>query len=76
MKVGDLVRFKQEPELDKIFGPSPKDIKGIVDIHEPRYDYAEAKYSAYAIIYYLQGPRAGQKSPCEIDRLEVVSESR
>ena len=47
-----------------------------MEFPEARYDYANAKYKDYAIIYYLQGPRAGQKSPCEIDRLEVVSESR
>jgi hypothetical protein len=76
VKVGDLVRFKEYPAFDKIFGRCPQDIKVIVEFPEARYDYANAKYKDYAIIYYLQGPRAGQKSPCEIDRLEVVSESR
>ena len=72
MKVGDLVRFKQHDS--PLIRRPPVDLKIVVEIKGRKNSNFDS--SNYAIIYYLQGPRTGQKSPCDINRLEVVSESR
>tara|TARA_R110000765_G_scaffold23774_1_gene59789 strand:+ start:898 stop:1110 length:213 start_codon:yes stop_codon:yes gene_type:complete len=70
MQIGDLVRFKQDP--DAPFGLPPKDLKVVLDLATER----QIGASRWVIVYYLEGQRAGQKSPCDIDMLEVISESR
>ena len=72
MKVGDLVRFKRDE--DSPFGLPPIDLKVILSA--PQETFNLYTRTTYVTIYYLQGPRAGQKNPCDIDMLEVVSESR
>ena len=72
VKVGDLVRFKQDE--DSLFGMPSSDLKVILSA--PQETFNLYTHTTYVTIYYLQGPRAGQKSPCDIDMLEVVSESR
>ena len=72
MKVGDLVRFKRDE--DAPFGLPPRDLKVILSVPKEKFDLYTR--TTWVTIYYLQGPRAGQKSPCDIDMLEVVSESR
>jgi hypothetical protein len=70
MKVGDLVRFKQNPNAP--FGLPPKDLKVVLDLALEK----QIGSSRWVIIYYMEGPRLGQKSPCDVNMLEVVSESR
>jgi hypothetical protein len=72
MKVGDLVRFKRDEESP--FGMPSSHLKVILS--EPQETFNLYTCTTYVTIYYLEGPRAGQKSPCDIDMLEVVSESR
>ena len=73
MKVGDLVRFKDDSDMNKIFGLPPRDLK--VVLSEPQRAHGTLSHVTWVMIYYLEGPRAGQKNPCDIDELEVVSAS-
>ena len=73
MKVGDLVRFKDDSDMNKIFGLPPRDFK--VVLSEPQRAHGALNHVTWVMIYYLEGPRAGQKSPCDINELEVVSAS-